>query len=152
LVNFIGAHFWSVSFIVPDFRLVNFIGHISDWSILLTLASDWSVLLTLQSDWSISGYLKLIRHYVLLDAWFLEVLSTFRINVFLTFDPWTRKLVFLWPRKDTVVRYLNLPSTWKSRFRCFYEKCFFDLWPCHTQTNYFFSYDPPYSWGNMKYI
>ncbi len=24
---------------------------------------------------------------------------------------------------------LDLASVWKSSFRCFYEKCFFDLWP-----------------------
>jgi hypothetical protein len=32
---------------------------------------------------------------------------------------------------------LDLASVWKSRFRCFYEKCFFDLWPLtwHKQTN-----------------
>jgi hypothetical protein len=61
---------------------------------------------------------------------------------------WLFVLMFFWPLNPEVGVSLtpeghgrpplDLPSAWKSRFRCFYEKCFFDLWPWHKQTHFNF--------------
>ena len=83
-----------------------------------------TILLTLYSDWSI-----------------LRVL----------YSDWS---IFMILKVDWLIK-----VHWSTRIinilQCLLRLCFFDLWPLiltqtHTHTNYFFSYDPPYSRGNMN--
>ncbi len=119
------------------------------------------------------------RGFVDLWTWLIEVLLTFSFDVFLTltqththtyyfFFIWPSlqsrelKSMFFWPLNPHLTLDSDSPTPitqgptkfWPSMTNNYYllKSMFFWPWCKHTDThtNYFFSYDPPYSRGNFE--
>ncbi len=132
----------SIVFILHSDCLVSLTWY-SHWSVLSTLHSNWSVLSTLYSYWSVLSTLCSYWSVFSILCSYWSVLST-RVLIGQFYPPCILIGRLGWAMVVSKTHIFTIENFIKWHLT-------FDP-DTNTHTNYFFSYDPPYSRGNIQFF